>query len=126
MSSSTAILQLPPFVVVWTEFMDAKKPDSSVRGSRASRTDSYLLQSNSYNAKRPEIAHSGGFSTHYPDFSAKKMNLDNLLLPDPEVTPSGRIGELGAFMWEETLHAKKFSAEALSNSNEKNRLTFRK
>jgi hypothetical protein len=59
MSSSTAILQLPPFVVVWTEFMDAKKPDSSVEGSRASRTESYLLQSNSYNAKRPEIAHLG-------------------------------------------------------------------
>ncbi|MBT6850192.1 MAG: hypothetical protein HOA16_03255 [Opitutae bacterium] len=42
MSSSTAILQLPPFVVVWTEFMDAKKPDSSVEGSRASRTESYV------------------------------------------------------------------------------------
>ena len=54
------------------------------------------------------------------------MNFDNLLLLDLEVTPSGRIGELGAVMGEETLHAKKFSAKALSNSKEKNRLTFQK
>ena len=87
--------------------MDAKKPDSSVRGSRASRTDSYLLQSNSYNAKRPEIAHSGGFSTHYPHFPAKKMKFDNLLLPYQEATPFDRVGESGAVMGEESRHAKK-------------------
>jgi ATP-dependent DNA helicase RecQ len=42
------------------------------------------------------------------------MNFDNLLLLDLEVTPSGRIGELGAVMGKETLHAKKGAAKALA------------
>ena len=73
--------------------MDAKKPDSSVEGSRASRTDSYLLQSNSYNAKRPEIAHSGGFSTHYPHFSVIKTYFDQVEILNCKYDREGKIDE---------------------------------